>query len=205
MEILGQDVKFDLLLTGGFAQEPNRKQIVEENSEPESRASQLSTVERRIVKQPNICKQCLLNDDPRKVPVHPNCDCDVITDSIETRVADPSSNLLKTLNNANTIIDVITGDKFEGDLILDPETVAIMDAEDVRFSDIARWLEIVGPYLDRLDLAYDYISIAVDDDTQEAVQQVQETVQALSEDTETLAEAIHSRKLWFALAKAVAI
>lgn len=203
MEILSQDVEFDLTLAGGFAQEPNRQKIVDENSE--SRSSQLSTVERRIVKQPNICKQCLENNDPRRVPVHPNCDCDVITDSIQTRVADPQSSLLKTLNNANTLIDVITGDKFEGDLLLDPDTVSIMDAEDVRFSDIARWLEIVSPYLDKLDRAYDYVSIAVDDDTQDAVEQVQDTIDEISEGTEDFAEAIKHKKLWFALAKAVAL
>lgn len=171
----------------------------------ESRASRLSQVERRIVKQPNICKQCLENDDPRNVPVHPNCDCDVITDTVDTGVADPQSRFLKTLNNANMAIDVITGNEFNGDLILDPETVAILDAENVRFSDLARWLEIMQPYLDKLDRAYDYISIAVDDDNQEAVEQVQETIDNLSEDTESFAEAIHNRKLWFALAKAVAI
>lgn len=205
MEILGQDVEFNLTLAGGFAQEPNRKQIVQENSDTESRASTLSKVERRIVKQPNICKQCLENDDPARVPVHPNCDCNVVTDSVETRVADPTSNLLKTLNNANSVIDIITGDKFTGDLILDPETVAIMDADNVRFSDIARWLEIVQPYLDKLDRTYDYISIAVDDDNQEAVEQVQDTIDNLADDSEDFADAIKSKKLWFALAKAVAL
>lgn len=215
MDILGQDVEFDLTLAGGFAQEPNREQIVAENSEErakaqpkqsrsESRASRLSNVERRIVKKPNICEACRLNDDPRKVPVHPNCDCDVITDSIESGVADPTSRFLQPLSRANMDLEVITGDELHGDLVFDPETVAIMEEENVRFSDIARWLEAMQPYLDRADRVYDYISIAVDDDTDEAVQQVQDTLEALSEDTESFAEAIKSRKLWFALAKAVA-
>jgi hypothetical protein len=182
--------------TGGF---DNEKRSIE------SRASELSTVERRIVKQPNICKLCLENNDPRKVPVHPNCDCNVVTDSITSGAVDKQSRFLQTLSRANMDIETIVGDEFHGDLILDPETVAIMDAEDVRFSDIAKWLEIVQPYLDKLDRAYDYVSIAVDDDTQDAVQQVQETVDQLAEGSEDFAEAIKTKKLWFALAKAVAL
>jgi hypothetical protein len=176
-----------------------------DNQAIESRASRLSQVERRIQKKPNICKQCLENNDPSKVPVHPHCDCDVITESIEAGVADTASRFMQPLSNDNMDIQVITGNEFKGQLLMDPTTAAIMDAENVRFSDIAKWLETMQPYLDRLDLAYDYVSIAVDDDTQEAVDQVQETIQSLSEDTETLTEAIHNRKLWFALAKAVAI
>jgi hypothetical protein len=189
-------MEFDTLMTGSF---------FDARDSIESRSSRLSQVERRILKKPNICKQCLDNHDPSKVPVHPHCDCDVVTDSIESGVADPTSRFMQPLDFSNMDIQVITGNEFSGKMIMDPATVAIMDAENVRFADIARWLETMQPYLDKLDLAYDYVSIAVDDDTQEAVDQVQETIQSLSEDTETLTEAIHNRKLWFALAKAVAI
>jgi len=48
------------------------------------------------------------------------------------------------------------------------------------------------------------VSIVVDDDTTEAVQQSAETLQSVAEGSVELSEAIRSRKLWFALAKAVA-
>lgn len=202
MDILGEDVEFDLLLAGGFAQEPNRKEVVQQNSEPESRASQLSTVERRIVKKPNICKQCRENNDPKNVPVHPNCDCDVVTDSIDVGVADPESRFLQALTPDNIEMELMTGMLESAGIQMEPGSVAIMDMENVRFSDFARWMEQVQPYL---DAGAQYVSIVVDDDAQEAAQQVQETVTSLAEDSADLAEAIQNKKLWFSIAKAVAI
>lgn len=166
----------------------------------ESRA--LSSVERRIVKKPNICKQCAENNDPRKVPVHPHCDCDVVTDSIDTGVADPESRFLKALTPDNIEMELVTGALESAGIQMEPGSVAIMNMDNVRFSDLARWLEQMQPYL---DAGAQYVSIVVDDDTQEAAAQVQETVTAIAEDSTDIVEAIQNKKLWFSIAKAVAL
>src|ERR1043166_4975806 len=76
----------------------------------ESRASRLSKVERRIVKKSSICERCRLNDDPNKVPVHPHCDCDVITDSLESGVADPTSRFFNPLTVRDMAMEMIATD-----------------------------------------------------------------------------------------------
>lgn len=169
---------------------------------PESRAA-TSKVERRIVKKQNICERCRLNDDPKKVPVHPNCDCDVITDSLETGVGDPSSRLFNPLTARDIAMELVSADKtieLPSAIQLNPDTTAILDGENVRFADLARWLEQMQPYLQQ---GAQYLSIVVDDDTDEAVQQVTETIDTIAEDIENFPEAIRNRKLWFSLAKSV--
>lgn len=179
---------------GGFAQE-------RENATEESRASQVSTVERRIVKSPNICKQCRDNNDPNNVPVHPHCDCNVITDSITTNVADSKSKFLDVLKSDGPIdISVLNGELPQG-IQLDATTVAIMNGEEVRWADFTRWLEQMQPFL---EAGNQYVSIVVDDDSDEALAQIQETVDIIAEDSDQLVEALKRKKLWFALAKAVA-
>lgn len=176
---------------GGFAE-------VRDSSDVESRS--VSTLERRIIKSPKICKQCQLNDDPNNVPVHPNCDCNVITDSITTNVADPQSRFLNVLKPDNIDISVLNGELPQG-IQLNPTTVAIVNGDEVRWADFARWLEQMQPYLEAGD---QYLSIVVDDDTDDAIDQLQELSDAAAEGTEELAQALHNRKLWFSLAKAVA-
>lgn len=168
----------------------------------QSRASQLSTVERRIIKSNNICERCRLNNDPNNVPVHPNCDCNVVTDSITTGVANPASRFLESLTRDSIDIEVVNGELESAGIQLEPGSVAIMDVENVRFGDLARWLESVQPYL---DAGANYVSIVIDDDTEEAIAQVQEAVEAIAEDSEQIIEAIQNRKLWFSIAKAVAL
>lgn len=166
----------------------------------EGRANALSTVERRIVKKPNICKQCQLNDDPNKVPVHPNCDCDVVTDSIESGVADPQSRFMKALHRSDILMQMFGDAEIPEAIQLDPVTTAIMEGDSVRFSDLARWMETMQPYL---ETGAQFVSIVVDDDTPEAAQQVSEAVASVAENIENLPEAIRNKKLWFSLAKSV--
>jgi hypothetical protein len=166
----------------------------------ESRASRLSTVERRIIKDSDQCPQCVANDDPRNVPVHPNCHCDVVTDSVETGTAEPTSRFLETLTR-----DVIEMDVFEAEIPeavqLNPETVALFDSENVRYADLARWLEQIEPYLNQAD---NYVAIVVDDDSDEAAAQLQESIEAIAEDLENFNEEfVQNKKLWFSIAQAV--
>lgn len=173
--------------------------------EAESRAARTSKVERRIIKKATICERCRLNDDPNNVPVHPHCDCDVITDSIESGVADPESRFFKQLDLGDIAMEVIGSEegvelRVPSAIQMNPDTASILDGENVRFADLARWLEQMQPYLDQ---GAQYLSIVVDDDTDEAVQQTTETIQEIAEGSTDLSEAIKSRKLIFALAKAV--
>lgn len=181
------------LFKGGFAQD---------RLSSDSRSSRLSTLERRIIKDSDQCPQCVANDDPRNVPVHPNCHCSVITDSVEYGVADSENRFLSSVLSADEVVtygDVVLEDS---GIQLNPETVAILDAENVRWGDLARWLEQMQPYLEVTD---QYISIIVDDDTDEALAQVEEAVSTVIDDSEQLTEAIRNKKLWFAIAKAVAL
>jgi hypothetical protein len=170
----------------------------------ESRASSLSKVERRIIKKQNICERCRLNNDPAKVPVHPNCDCDVITDSIESGVADSTSRFFNPLTIKDIAMETVGFDEtveLPSSIQLNPDTTVILEGETARFADLARWLEQMQPYLDQ---GAQYVSIVVDDDSDEAVQQISETIETISEDIEDLPEALRNKKLWFSLAKAVA-
>lgn len=168
----------------------------------EKRETRLSNVERRIIKDSDQCPLCVANNDPSNVPVHPNCHCDVITDSIEEGVADPDSRFLQPLNRE--LIDIIIGDDTDlpsdASIQLDPNTAAILDAENVRWADLTRWLQQMEPYLQQ---GAQFMAIVVDEDTEEAVQEVEELVSTIAEDIEQFPQAIQDRKLWFALAKSV--
>ena len=168
----------------------------------ESRAVRLSTVNRHIIKDSDKCVLCVANNDPRKVPVHPNCHCDVVTNEVETGVVDGSSRLLDVLRTADEFVDIgVVGDTQLPEAIqINPETVAVFDPDNVRCADLARWLEQVQPYLEATN---QYISIVVDDDTDEALVQIEETIEAIAEDPEALVEAIRNKKLWFGIAQAV--
>lgn len=175
-------------------------ELVARDLDGEYRAVRVSNVERRIIKDSIHCKQCTENNDPNNVPVHPNCQCNVITDSVESGVADPTSRFFSPLETAKTAIELFGEGELPTSIQLNPETVSILDPENVRFADLARWLEQMEPYLDQ---GAQYLSIVVDDDTDEAVQQVQETVETVASGIEDIPEALRHRKLWFALAKSV--
>jgi hypothetical protein len=167
---------------------------------PESRATSLSTVERRIIKDSDQCPLCVNNNDPRKVPVHPNCHCDVITDSVEMGVADPASRLFSPFNQE--LIDIVIGE--DGAILpesiqLEPGSVAVFDPENVRWADLMRWLEQVQPYLEQANM---YVSIVIDEDAEEAAEQVEQVIDLLATDVEAGLEALQTKKFWFAMAKA---
>lgn len=169
---------------------------------PETRAIRLSNVDRTIIKDSDKCLACVANNDPRNVPVHPNCHCDVVTENIETGVVENTSSLLDVLRAADGLVDFeMMGDSDIPEAIqLNPQTAAVFDPENVRFADLAKWLEQIQPYLENADT---YISIVVDEDSEEALTQISETLSAIAEDPEQIAEAIRNKKLWFAIGQAV--
>lgn len=179
------------LIMGGFAQDRDN----------ESRAVRLSTLERRIVKQPNICIQCQNNNDPNNVPVHPNCDCDVVTDSIETGTLDTGHPLLNVLNKRIADIVIQGVDHTPEDIAVQmlPETVAVLD-ENVRWADLARWLEQMQPYLEQTG---QYLSIVVDEDTDEAIANVEDILELASTDAEAAVDALKDKKFILSIAKVV--
>lgn len=168
----------------------------------ETRASRLSTVERRIIKDSDQCPLCVANNDPKKVPVHPNCHCDVLTDSVEIGVADPESRLLQLLRNTDIPMDLIGEGELPAAIQVNPATVAINDIEDVRFADLTRWLEQIQPYLEQTG---QYITMVIDEDTEEAVAQIEELAALAAEDSQQIIEGLRTGKLWFSIAQAVAV
>jgi hypothetical protein len=146
---------------------------------------------------------CVANNDPKNVPVHPNCHCDVVTDSVETGMVESGSRLLDVFRTADGLLDieVVNGELPEA-IQLNGETVAVFDATSVRFGDLARWLEQMEPYLNAAD---QYLAIVVDDDTSEALQQAEETLSAIAANPEEIADALKNKKLWLAITKAVAL
>lgn len=188
----------EIKLLAAAGREDALKLYKNKNQQAESRS--LSTVERRIIKSPKICNLCRDNNDPNNVPVHPNCDCSVVTDSISTGVAEAKSRFLNTLQAK--AIEIISDGEIPSAIQLNSDTVSIMDSNEVRWGDLARWLEQIQPYLEAGD---QYISIIVDDDSEEAIAQVEEAISVIAEDTEQFTEAVLNKKLWFSLAKAVVL
>jgi hypothetical protein len=168
----------------------------------ETRAVRLSTLNRQIIKDSDKCPQCVANNDPRNVPVHPNCHCDVVTDEVETGVVDSGSRLLDVLRTGQDLLqlEAIGANELPAAVQLNPETVAVFDPEDVRFADLARWLEQMQPYLDASE---QYVAIVVDEDSGEALEEIEGTLEAIAQDPEQIAQALRNKKLWFAIGQAV--
>lgn len=152
-----------------------------------------STVDRIIERSTDFCQLCAANTDPRKVPVHPGCNCDVNTMSVETGVADPEHPFLQGIKRedanfqvGDAFIDLILPDELQ----LDAGTVAILDPNDMRFGDVSRWLEQLGTVLDKAE----YVVVAVDEG--------QEQLEEITTATE-LATDLADRKIWLAIGKGV--
>lgn len=165
----------------------------------ESRAAPVSKLERSIIKDSDQCPLCVANNDPRKVPVHPNCHCDVVTSNVEIGQVSRDHRLLGTvLNRAMDGVDIIGADDVSA-VELQAETVAVFNPEDMRFADLQRWLEQVQPLLEN---ANTYVSIVVDEDTEEAAQEVEEVVSLLATDLQAGLEVLQTKKFWLSIAKA---
>lgn len=150
----------------------------------------LSTVDRVVVKHEKLCNQCLANDDPANVPVHPGCQCDVRTDNVELAVGESDHPLMQAImqegNDFKMMADVVSPDGVK----LDPRSIAVIDAEELRYGDMTKWLEQAQGLLNQAD----YVAVAID----EGHQQIQE----LSAGVE-ITEAALRKRIWIATAKAL--
>lgn len=176
----------------------NLPDVVKEDA-TESRAIRLSTLDRQIIKDSDQCPQCIANNDPRNVPVHPNCHCNVVTDQVETGVVDPESRLLDVLRVGQQLIDmeVIDGSELPTGIQLNPETIAVFDPEDVRWADLARWVEQMSSHLTNSQ----YITLIIEED--EVLDDIAASIVESSVAVGTTDTVVRSQQLWFAIAKAV--
>jgi hypothetical protein len=96
----------------------------------------MSIVERKVVLVGSYCKQCAANKDPAKVPVHPRCNCEVVTENI-TLGTDPEHIraledwIVRTLESSDHVTLV-------------PGSVSVLPRDDLRFGDLAKWFELAG-------------------------------------------------------------
>jgi hypothetical protein len=128
----------------------------------------VSKVERRVELDPTPCKQCQANTDPNNVPVHPNCECSVKTDSIEKPADVPSHEDIRLLADVLSTVDsadpgAIRPDfNFSGPMAVKPETIRTL--ESFRFADLLAFVDehenllnnassVVGMLFDNEDLA----------------------------------------------------
>lgn len=153
------------------------------------------------------CEACRTNTDPRKVPVHPNCNCEVITQSVETGVDVEAWQPIEQWVRENGQLRFIQGNLGQsaeagvapavdmGDdllnitmeaLTFDPSTVTVLEIEDARWSDVERWLETVNPLLMTGNYAVTFL-----EDPGEAAEQTQEVIE-LSENLLTFTEKIQN-------------
>lgn len=132
----------------------------------EKRMIPSAKVTRTVVWDPSPCPQCRANTDPDKVPVHPGCQCDVRTESIETdQPADKDIQALVNLIEATT--DIVTPDQIRVNaepilqsLAIKPETVVAIDGK-LRFSDL---LTYVSDHEDLVNNANSFVGLLIDDE-----------------------------------------
>jgi hypothetical protein len=170
---------------------------------PESRAIRVSTVDRSVRLGTDSCEACRTNTDPKRIPIHPNCTCNIATDGVETGVVDADHPFFSTMRTAAEDILMIGEDVTLPDGIqLDPASTAILDMENLRFGDLARWLEQTQPYI---DAGAQYVSIVIDEDTGEAAEEVVSVIEEVAAGTQGVAEGLQNRKMWLSIAKAVVL
>lgn len=101
-----------------------------------------SKVERSVNKIGDNCPQCQANDDPAKVPVHPHCNCEVVTDDVELGLAvediDEFASAIR--RDGGDLVMVGSAEFPEGTgLIIDGNRGASLDKLSFRFGDLAKW------------------------------------------------------------------
>lgn len=194
MEVLSKGTEVDPL--GALVQGV----FVEERQDPgfQSR-SILSNLTRTVVKDNSYCKQCAENDDPRKVPVHPRCQCNVATENVQIGQVPHDHPNFRAISTANEEIVFLGENDLPAAITLDPATTGVLDIEDLRFGDLARWLEQVEPLLSSADTV-----LTIMDEFQENVGDAADVVAVAAEGAESAAEAIKTRRIWFGLSKVVA-
>lgn len=150
------------------------------------------------------CPECQANTDPRKVPVHPNCNCEVITEDVELGVEPESWRPTEQWLRENGVLRFIQGNTGlppkEGPRVetvqFDAATVTVLDIQDARFSDVQSWLDKVQPYLESGDF---FLSIVAEGDE---LVDTAETVSEIATATEVAGELLN-RRMVLALLRAV--
>jgi hypothetical protein len=167
----------------------------------ESRALRMSTVTRSVNTGTDSCLLCRSNTDPSKVPLHPNCTCDVKSDDVETGVVSNEHPYFRVLQTATEDILLVAEDmEMPNGIQLDSASTAVLDLENLRFADLARWLEQAQPYI---DAGAEYVSIVVDEETGEAAEEIVTVLEGIASGTQELPEGIRNKQMWLSIAKAV--
>lgn len=101
-------------------------------------------VDRSVTKQAKACKKCAANFDPKNVPVHPGCGCDIVTDAVALGM-DPMEFEGVQSEFSDAAVQAI------GDVpsaLMQPELAARFHASDFRFGDLTTWLVSLADDLD---------------------------------------------------------
>lgn len=159
----------------------------------------LSKVDRTIHRGFDSCELCRTNTDPRNVPVHPHCTCDIATQDVEVGQTPSDHPNFRVMSTADEEIVFLSESDLPVAITMDPATTAVLDVNDFRFGDVARWLEQVQPYLVATD---QFLSIVELSD--ENVGQAADVAEALAEGTD-IVEAISAKRIWLSIAKAVTL
>jgi hypothetical protein len=174
--------------------------MAKRKSKEDSRSLKLSTITREVHRGTDSCIQCRTNTDPSKIPVHPNCTCNAATNDIEIGQIPGDDSHFKVISTRDQDTIYLSESDLPAALTFDPATTGVVDIEDLRFEDLARWAEKIQPYLEGTNA---YLSVFSEDST-ENIQQTTELVGEVTDDIQTLNEAVKTRRVWFGVAEAVA-
>lgn len=164
---------------------------------PESRA--VSQVTRTVHYGIDSCEVCRSNTDPRAVPLHPHCTCNVATEDVQTGQTSSNHPNFRVMHTADETTVYLGESDLPAAIVMDPATTGVLEIDDLRFGDLARWLEQIEPYLSGADLM---VTILEEADVSD--QDISEVTDALAEGAEEAAESISNKRIWFGISKVVA-
>lgn len=110
----------------------------------EQRAIAPTKVERERALVGDTCSDCVNNTDPANVPLHPGCDCDIVTREVEVGTADATAIIDAVLrHNVGSVIQVGEPPLPNENVRLDERTLAAIPLKEFRYSDLVKWFERV--------------------------------------------------------------
>lgn len=132
MRVIPKDFKQDelgLIINGFFVEE----------REITSESRFFSNVERAVeLRGETNCPLCQANDDPDEIPLHPGCDCDVVTVAIERGVP-PVDKAFKDAVDTRSVVYLSQTDAPVG-IRLDPISASAIPMRNIRYADVMHWL-----------------------------------------------------------------
>lgn len=168
---------------------------VETANEGEPRA--LSVVTRTVHRGVDSCLLCRNNTDPKAVPLHPHCTCNITTDDVQLGQLPRDNRNFQVISTADEEIVFLSESDLPAAIVLDPATTGAIAIEELRYGDLARWLEQVGPTLSGADQLISIISEF--DENEEDLADVSESIVEGAEDI------VENRRVWFGIAKVVGL